>query len=140
MEGLISNFNGSNASDLAMPVDVLERGEVEFLLFEDSIIAELAAGLSAVELVLEDVNLVIQLLQLVEESALVGRNYDRLSFLALLRLAVAKLLLLLLLIVHLLLNCVLLSFDFFFAGFFVELSSHEVLVSVQIFVKIDNLV
>lgn len=71
MEGIIANFNGSNASDFAMAIYILECSEVELLFLQDAIVTKLIPRLLVVELVFKHVNLVVQLLQLVEERALV---------------------------------------------------------------------
>ena len=62
MKGIISDFNGSEAFDLAVAVNVLEGGEVKFFLLEDAIVAELISGLLLVELVLEYVDFPVKLL------------------------------------------------------------------------------
>ena len=59
MKRIISDFNGSEAFDLAMPVNVLEGGEVKFFLLEDAIVAKLVSRLFLVELVFEDVDLAV---------------------------------------------------------------------------------
>ena len=62
MEGVISDFNGSNTIDLAMTIYTLESCEVHLLLIQDQIVAQLIARLLPVELIFEHVNLVVQLL------------------------------------------------------------------------------
>ena len=78
MKRIISDFNGSKAFDFAMPVNVLEGGEVKFFLLEDAIVAKLVSRLLLVKLVFEDVDLAVELLQFVEKRGLVRRYDNRL--------------------------------------------------------------
>ena len=71
MKGIISNFNGSETLNFTMAVNILESGEIEFFLLEDSIVTQLIARLLLVKLVLEHMNLSIELLQFVEKWRLV---------------------------------------------------------------------
>ena len=140
MQRVVSNLNGSQALHFAVPVDVLELGEVELFLSQDAIVAELVARLLLVELVLEDMDLAIELLKLVEERSLV-RCYDQrlLAFALLILVAVTHDILLVGYPFQLLYR-ILLRFDLIFTRVFIKLAGHKVLIRMEILVKIDNLV
>lgn len=60
MEQFISNFNCSNALDIAVSIDILEFIEVHFLTLEHLVVAHLVSRLLCIELVLKHVDLVIE--------------------------------------------------------------------------------
>ena len=139
MKGIISNFNGSETLNFTMAVNILESGEIELFLLKDSIVTQLIARLLLVELVLEHMNLSIELLQFVEKWRLVWRYDNRLFFFRVIAVTIAHVMNMCI-DSFLLLNRVLLGLYFLFSRFLIELTSHEVLVCVKIFVEIDNLV
>ena len=139
MKRIISDFNGSEAFDLAVAVNVLEGGEVQFFLLEDAIVAKLISRLFLVELVLEYVDLPVKLLQFVEKWGLARRYDNRLFIFRIITIAIAHIMDLGI-DPFLFLNRVLLGLYFLFSCFLIELSRHEVFVRMEILIKVDYLV
>ena len=75
MKHAVTDLDRPNTLDIAMAIYILECSEVELLFLQDAIVTKLIPRLLVVELVFKHVNLVVQLLQLVEERALVC-GYD----------------------------------------------------------------
>ena len=130
LQNFISHLDSADTFFITVTINVFEQLEVELLVFQNFVIVEAATRLAFVELVFKDRNLIVKSLEFVIKSSLalsifclflllfVSRSLCRAIF------ALDGRFLSLCLLLH----------NRIFSRLLVELASHEVLVSVQIFI------
>ena len=121
LKKFISDFNGSHTVNFTMAIYVFECIEVHFLFLQDAFITQLIPRLFIVELALKDRDFVVKSLKLMDKVTFIF--FHPIYFL----LPLGSLM------------GVCCFFDVLFPGFCIKITCHEVLVGMEVLIKVDNL-
>ncbi len=130
LQNLIPHLDSAYTFFITVAINVFEQLEVELLIFQNFVVVEAATGLAFVELIFKDRNLIVKSLQFVIKSSLARCIFSLFLFLFVSR-SLSRAIFAL---VGRFLSLCLLLHNRIFPSLLVELASHEVLVSVQIFI------